>query len=220
MVTLALSTWIPGLQPPHEGDSANWIQNLALYGSLYIVALGTGGIKPNVSAFGADQFDMSNPQVSPRSHDWTLNVTIKLLQYSTGKALGGRNAWEWAVSVLPTSPTLCVHTHTHTPQIAKRAQTPCAQTPNMHRHQTCFLRWLSGSADGKHHPACRTRLHIGVPALTVLFQSGVFVPLAVIVMEGNVFSSTFVPRCGHIALVRTADRPVPVWLWLQHVTSS
>lgn len=63
MVTLALSTWIPGLQPPHEGDSANWVQNLCLYGSLYIVALGTGGIKPNVSAFGADQFDMSNPKV-------------------------------------------------------------------------------------------------------------------------------------------------------------
>ena len=63
MVTLALSTWIPGLQPTHEGDTANWLQNLALYGSLYIVALGTGGIKPNVSAFGADQFDMSNPKV-------------------------------------------------------------------------------------------------------------------------------------------------------------
>lgn len=69
MVTLALSTWIPGLQPPHEGDSANWIQNLALYGSLYIVALGTGGIKPNVSAFGADQFDMSNPKVCQVSRE-------------------------------------------------------------------------------------------------------------------------------------------------------
>lgn len=64
MVTLALSTWIPGLQPAHEGDTANWLQNLALYGSLYIVALGTGGIKPNVSAFGADQFDMSDAKVS------------------------------------------------------------------------------------------------------------------------------------------------------------
>ena len=63
MVTLALSTWIPGLQPAHEGDTANWLQNLALYGSLYIVALGTGGIKPNVSAFGADQFDMSDAKV-------------------------------------------------------------------------------------------------------------------------------------------------------------
>jgi dipeptide/tripeptide permease len=32
-----------------------------LFLGLYTVALGTGGIKPNVSAFGADQFDTSNP---------------------------------------------------------------------------------------------------------------------------------------------------------------
>lgn len=115
MVTLALSTWIPGLQPPHEGDAANWIQNLALYGSLYIVALGTGGIKPNVSAFGADQFDMSNPQVS---HGWTLEQVATMWHW-TDLALEW-NAWECALSALPMSATL--HAHTHSQQ-------------NKHRHQ-------------------------------------------------------------------------------------
>ena len=36
-------------------------QNAALFVPLYVVALGTGGIKPNVSAFGADQFDDADP---------------------------------------------------------------------------------------------------------------------------------------------------------------
>ena len=65
MVLLAASACVPGLTPGKHQDQANWYQNAVLYGSLYIVALGTGGIKPNVSAFGADQFDESDPQVSP-----------------------------------------------------------------------------------------------------------------------------------------------------------
>ena len=66
LVALALSTVIPGLAPPalRGGDPtqpATLAQRFALYIPLYIVALGTGGIKPNVSAFGADQFDESDP---------------------------------------------------------------------------------------------------------------------------------------------------------------
>ena len=66
LVALALSTVIPGLAPSalRGGDPTQPVtpaQRLALYIPLYIVALGTGGIKPNVSAFGADQFDESDP---------------------------------------------------------------------------------------------------------------------------------------------------------------
>ncbi|KAK9868107.1 hypothetical protein WJX84_007847 [Apatococcus fuscideae] len=62
MITLALTAWLPGLTPKEFGDTATPLQNGVLYGSLYIVALGTGGIKPNVAAFGADQFDEANPR--------------------------------------------------------------------------------------------------------------------------------------------------------------
>ncbi|KAI5068237.1 hypothetical protein GOP47_0016582 [Adiantum capillus-veneris] len=56
MVLLTLTTAVPSLVPPKYG-SATMGQLAAFYLSLYLIALGTGGIKPCVSSFGADQFD-------------------------------------------------------------------------------------------------------------------------------------------------------------------
>lgn len=62
--TLAIATWLPQLHPPSCGNTktqkcnkANGFQMGILYMSLYVIALGTGGLKSSVSGFGSDQFD-------------------------------------------------------------------------------------------------------------------------------------------------------------------
>lgn len=60
MAMLTLSASVPGLKPTcYEENvcSATKAQIALCFTSLYLVALGTGGIKPCVSAYGADQFD-------------------------------------------------------------------------------------------------------------------------------------------------------------------
>ncbi|KAG0499511.1 hypothetical protein HPP92_004202 [Vanilla planifolia] len=61
MGTLTLSASVPQLEPPSCVDSVCPEATAAQYGvfflGLYLIALGTGGIKPCVSSFGADQFD-------------------------------------------------------------------------------------------------------------------------------------------------------------------
>lgn len=62
MLLLAGSTTIYDVLPTAGENRKRHVQDTIFYISLYIVALGTGGIKPNVSAFGADQFDEANPK--------------------------------------------------------------------------------------------------------------------------------------------------------------
>ncbi|XP_059660827.1 protein NRT1/ PTR FAMILY 8.2-like isoform X2 [Cornus florida] len=60
MTLLTMSATIPGLKPTCYAKDvcyATETQSAVCFLALYLIALGTGGIKPCVSAYGADQFD-------------------------------------------------------------------------------------------------------------------------------------------------------------------
>ncbi|KAJ4725638.1 protein NRT1/ PTR FAMILY 8.1-like [Melia azedarach] len=59
MTFLTLTASVPGLKPTCHGENchATDAQSAAFFVALYLIALGTGGIKPCVSSYGADQFD-------------------------------------------------------------------------------------------------------------------------------------------------------------------
>lgn len=67
MISLTLSAVLPNFRPPpckhdqicEEADSG---QLAILYVSLLLTALGSGGIRPCVVSFGADQFDENDPE--------------------------------------------------------------------------------------------------------------------------------------------------------------
>ena len=59
MTLLTLSASVKGLKPLCDNDVChpNASQTAICFVALYLIAIGTGGIKPCVSSFGADQFD-------------------------------------------------------------------------------------------------------------------------------------------------------------------
>uniref|UniRef100_A0A7N0TU99 Uncharacterized protein n=2 Tax=Kalanchoe fedtschenkoi TaxID=63787 RepID=A0A7N0TU99_KALFE len=71
VIMLTMATTIRSMIPPqcddykrkhHECIEATGQQLALLYAALYTIALGGGGIKSNVSGFGSDQFDTSDPK--------------------------------------------------------------------------------------------------------------------------------------------------------------
>ncbi|KAF3333655.1 protein NRT1/ PTR FAMILY 8.1-like protein [Carex littledalei] len=63
LILLTMTASVPGLSPKCTGDKCypTGSQTATVFTALYLIALGTGGIKPCVSSFGADQFDDSDP---------------------------------------------------------------------------------------------------------------------------------------------------------------
>lgn len=68
MICLTLSATVSSLRPPPCSPSSlgscqpsHGIQIGVLYLGLFLFAVGNGGIKPNVSTLGADQFDEGDP---------------------------------------------------------------------------------------------------------------------------------------------------------------
>ncbi|EYU20116.1 hypothetical protein ABFS82_06G057500 [Erythranthe guttata] len=64
MVLLTMAVSIKFLKPTCENgvcNKASTTQIAFFYTSLYTIAMGAGGTKPNISTFGADQFDDFNP---------------------------------------------------------------------------------------------------------------------------------------------------------------
>ncbi|KAF5200394.1 NRT1/ PTR FAMILY 3.1 [Thalictrum thalictroides] len=72
MISLTASAVLPTLRPPpckenHMCQVANSSQLAILYVSLLLTAIGSGGIRPCVVSFGADQFDETDPKQKTRT---------------------------------------------------------------------------------------------------------------------------------------------------------
>ncbi|KAG8366601.1 hypothetical protein BUALT_Bualt17G0096800 [Buddleja alternifolia] len=119
MISLTLSAVLPKLRPPpcknnqicQEADSS---QLAILYVSLLLTALGSGGIRPCVVSFGADQFDENDPKQKTTTwkfFNWyyfcmgasilVANTVIVYIQDNIGWGLGlGIPAFAMVLSII------------------------------------------------------------------------------------------------------------------------
>lgn len=112
---LTLSGSLDSLRPPTctklPCTPASTSQTAFLYCALALIALGTGGIKPCVSSFGADQFDEADKKEAEKKYaffNWfffAINMGavlgITLLVYVQTEV-----GWEWGFGI-PTASTVC-----------------------------------------------------------------------------------------------------------------
>ncbi|KAK6242820.1 hypothetical protein SCA6_008209 [Theobroma cacao] len=109
MTSLTLSAILPQFRPPPcKGEEvcqqATVGQLAILYGSLLLGALGSGGIRPCVVAFGADQFDETDPKQSTKTwkyFNWyyfvmgaSILVAVTVLVY-----IQDNFGWGWGLGI-------------------------------------------------------------------------------------------------------------------------
>ncbi|KAF5176813.1 NRT1/ PTR FAMILY 5.2 [Thalictrum thalictroides] len=121
MCLLTVTVSIPALRAPpcHEVNledckHASRLQLAVFYTALYILAIGTGGTKPNISTIGADQFDEFEPKEKAQKLSffnwWTFsiffgtlfaNTILVYIQDNVGWSLGyGLPTCGLAISIL------------------------------------------------------------------------------------------------------------------------
>ncbi|KAK4273019.1 hypothetical protein QN277_021494 [Acacia crassicarpa] len=91
MCLLTLTVSLPALRPPpcnEEGcPKASSLQVGMFFLALYIIAVGTGGTKPNISTMGADQFDDFEPKEKSRKLSffnwWMFSIFVGTLFSTT-----------------------------------------------------------------------------------------------------------------------------------------
>lgn len=111
LVSITVSAVLPSLRPPpcptkENCKEASHLQLWILYISLLLTSLGTGGIRPCVVTFAADQFDMSKSKVDSRSWNF-FNLYYFSMSMATLSALTivvyiqDNVGWGWGLG-LPT----------------------------------------------------------------------------------------------------------------------
>ncbi|KAJ8646649.1 hypothetical protein MRB53_008397 [Persea americana] len=109
MISLTLSAVLPQLRPPpctgnQACEEATQGQLAVLYASLLLTAIGSGGIRPNVVAFGADQFDENDPNEKTRIwnfFNWyyfTMGVSI-LVAVTVIVYIQENVGWGWGLGI-------------------------------------------------------------------------------------------------------------------------
>ncbi|GJW78762.1 NRT1/ PTR family protein 8.1 [Tanacetum coccineum] len=106
MTLLTLSASVKGLEPRCDADGCHptSTQTAVTFVALYMIALGTGGIKPCVSSFGADQFDETHIREKKRKSsffNWFyLSINIGALLASSILVWIQMNVgWGWGFGV-------------------------------------------------------------------------------------------------------------------------